>query len=180
NVIEVFLNGQGVVGNSVQPVCPPQTTTYTLTVNTGITIETRTITITVTGPTATATQTNDTQGPTILRAVVNPAQIGSRGPTGCNLSFTADITDQSQIAFAEVQWTAFDLQGQQVGSGSGTMQFVSGNTYRHDWTNVAISSVYGSIVWRVNTADVYDNTTTISGTPNVVDVPTSLGGCGPS
>ncbi|MGQ0600744.1 MAG: FecR domain-containing protein, partial [Anaerolineales bacterium] len=42
NVIEVFLNGQGVVGNSVQPVCPPQTTTYTLTVNTGITIETRT------------------------------------------------------------------------------------------------------------------------------------------
>ena len=179
NVKQVFLDGVGVVGNSVQQVCPQQTTTYTLTVNTGTATETRTITITVAPPTPTPTNTPpaDTQGPTILRAVVNPTQIGSRGPNKCNLTFTADVTDQSPIAFVEVQWTAFDLQGQQVGSGSGTMQLLTGNTYRHEWFNVSISSVYGSIVWRVNTADIFDNTTNASGTPNVIDVPTALGGC---
>lgn len=177
NVKEVFLNGQGVVGNSVQQVCPPQTTTYTLTVNTGSTTETRTITITVTGPTATNTPPADTQGPNILRAIVSPTQIGSRGPNKCNLTFTAEITDQSPLAVAEVQWTAFDFSGQQVGNGSGTLQVLSGTTYRHDWFNVSISSVYGSIVWRVVAADIYDNTTTVSGTPNVIDVPTALGGC---
>jgi hypothetical protein len=174
NVKEVFLNGQGVIGNSMQSVCPQQTTQYTLSVNTGVATETRTLTITVVPPSVTP---GDTQGPSVLRAVVSPVQIGARAPNKCNLSFTAEVTDPSGVAFVEVEWTAYDLQGVVVGSGAWQLQPLSGTTYRYDWANVQLSSTYGSIAWRIVTADAQDNTTTVNGSPNV-DVPTSLGGCG--
>jgi hypothetical protein len=75
----------------------------------------------------------DVTGPTIDKLTAYPTTVDSF--TTCRVTFTADISDPSGIASAEVKWTSYGANKEGppvvVGSGSQPMTFVSvsGLTY---------------------------------------------------
>lgn len=182
NVSAVFLNGQGVVGNGAQQFCLQETTTFTLRVvlRSGA-FEDRQLTVTVTPvatrtPTITLTPTPDQQGPAISNLVPNPAIVDAPN-TGCQVTFSADISDLSGVTVVTVNWTAVNVTGQSK-SGSVGMQYLSGTTWQGGWT-VSFNPLfpyYGTVNWSVTAYDGLRNVSTVS-SPTTITVQPSGGGC---
>jgi RNA polymerase sigma factor (sigma-70 family) len=91
----VYLNGEGVVGNSDRSVCPNTTTSYTLQVQFAGGSTTRQVSLHVTPPTPTPTRTrtptpSDTVGPSILQ-VRESTDSMRYGAPGCMGNYFVDI-----------------------------------------------------------------------------------------
>ncbi len=121
----------------------------------------------------------DTTGPTITNLTVSPASVGN--VTGCNVTFTADITDPSGVSREQVDWVATNTFSAPTPAGSGTvpMMPVSATTYNASWTVTLLGGpfpYYGIVDWSVTAADSLGNLSTVASV-TTIDVPLALGGC---
>jgi hypothetical protein len=111
----------------------------------------------------------DVTGPGVDLLTANPTTVDSF--TTCRVTFTADISDPSGIASAEVKWTSFDANTAgppvTVGSGFEPMTFVSvsGLTYLVQF-DVTIP-FGGYLDWKVVASDNAGNETTAALGPRI-------------
>jgi hypothetical protein len=121
----------------------------------------------------------DTTGPAITNLTVSSASVGS--VTGCNVTFTADITDPSGVSLQQVDWVATNTFSVPTPAGSGTvpMMAVSAITYNANWTVTLLGGpfpYYGIVDWSVTAYDSLGNLNTVASV-TTIDVPLALGGC---
>jgi len=121
----------------------------------------------------------DTTGPTIINLTVSSASVGS--VSGCNVTFTADITDPSGVLLGQVDWVATNTFSVPTPAGSGTvpMMPISAITYSANWTVTLLGGpfpYFGIVDWSVTAYDSLDNVSNVASV-TTIDVPLALGGC---
>ncbi len=128
-------------------------------------------------PSPTDTPIPDTIGPSIDKLDADPKIVASF--TTCTVTFTADISDPSGVASAEVQWTSYQNSSQGpptvIASGSEPMTFrsVSGLTYL---VRFGVTVVFdGYLDWKVVAFDTAKNVSESSPGPIIQTRDSSCG-----
>lgn len=130
-------------------------------------------------PTLVPTATPDSFGPSITNLQPNSAvSVGSRGPGGCNVTFSADISDPSGVASARVDWTATNMIQLPVPGSVPLVPPRAGTTWSVTWpVSTSLASFYdATITWSLTASDSLGNSATAAG-PGAITVLANLGGC---